>query len=68
MKFRSVPKVRLQIDVPVPVYEEIRRRIYVERKPRNVVATELLCAASGLSPEAFGLVSGPSDPGQRAAS
>jgi hypothetical protein len=55
VRFRDIPKVRLQVMIPEALAEEIRRRSYVETRAENAITTDMLCRGSGIDPATFGL-------------
>lgn len=59
MKFRSLPKKSLQVQVPEGVIAKIGHKAVQEGRPDNEVVTRLLCVGLGIDPSTYGIQSPP---------
>lgn len=57
MNFRSVPKARVQIKVPVGIAERVRILAVHEGRPDNEVFSRVLCLGLGIDPSEYGITS-----------
>lgn len=55
MKFRSIPKVTLQVQVPKEIAEKVGIQAVKDGRPDNETVTRILCIGLGIDPANFGI-------------